>query len=53
MMRAPGPPFHDLAADQALYNALKTNLHTDIPVLELDCTIDDPPFAGPCARELV
>jgi uncharacterized protein (UPF0261 family) len=53
MIGAPGGPFHDPAADRALYEALRTNLRSDIPVLELDCAINDPPFAEAAARALL
>ncbi|MGA2663148.1 MAG: Tm-1-like ATP-binding domain-containing protein [Verrucomicrobiota bacterium] len=53
MISAPGQPFHDPQADRALYEALKANLRPDIPVVELDCAINDPPFAATCAQELL
>jgi uncharacterized protein (UPF0261 family) len=53
VISAPGQPFHDPAADQALYAALKGNLRRDIPVIELDCLINDPPFAETCVRLLL
>jgi uncharacterized protein (UPF0261 family) len=49
----PGGPFHDPAADAALFGAIKTHLRTDIPVIELDCTINDPSFADACASTLL
>ncbi len=52
LIGAPGQPFHDPAADQALFTALKDNLRHDIPVRELDCLINDPEFADACVREL-
>ncbi len=48
-----GKPFHDAAADQALFAALRQNLRPDIPVLELDCTINDPRFAEACVAALL
>lgn len=50
---APGQKFHDPVADQALFNALKVNLRKDIPVIEMDCAINDPPFAEACAQALL
>ena len=47
-----GQPFHDPEADQALWDALKSNLRADIPVVELDCAVNDRPFPEACAREL-
>jgi uncharacterized protein (UPF0261 family) len=53
MIGAPGQPFHDLEADQALYSALKANLRKDLPVIEMEAVINDPAFAEACARELL
>ena len=46
-------PFHDDAADAALYTAFKTSLRPDIRVKELDCVVTDPQFAEACAQELL
>jgi uncharacterized protein (UPF0261 family) len=40
-----GQPFCDRAADQAMFDALKQNLRSDISVIELDNNINDHPFA--------
>jgi len=53
MVSAPGGPFHDAAADAALYLALKSGLRGDIPVIEMDCNVNDPPFAEACALALL
>lgn len=53
VISAPGGPFHDPAADAALYTALKAALRRDIPVRELDTVINDPGFADACAAELL
>ncbi len=53
VISAPGGPFHDPAADAALYGTLKATLRTGIPVEELDCAINDPPFAEACVRALL
>jgi uncharacterized protein (UPF0261 family) len=50
---APGGPFHDADADTALYASLKAAVRPDIPVLEVDCAINDPPFAEACAQALL
>ena len=50
---AEGKPFHDPAADEALFGALKANLRPDIPVKELDLEINDPIFARACAEALL
>lgn len=48
-----GKPFHDAAADAALFSSLRQHLRKDIPLLELDCTINDPAFARACADALL
>ena len=53
VISAPGQKFHDPQADQALFNALRSSLRKDIPVIELSCAINDPVFAEACARELL
>ncbi len=53
IISAPGKPFHDPAADDALYDALRRHLRPEIPILELDCEINDPAFARACADTLL
>lgn len=53
VISAAGQPFHDPAADAALFTALKTNLRPDIRVIELDANINDPAFADACANTLL
>ena len=53
LIGTPGHPFHDPEADQALFDALRSNLRTDISIVELDNAINDPPFAEACTRELL
>jgi uncharacterized protein (UPF0261 family) len=53
VISAPGQPFHDPVADQALFDALKANLRPGLEVVEMDCAINDPPFAEACARALL
>jgi len=50
---SPGGPFWFPEADLALFTALKSNLRPDIPVVEMDCNINDPAFAETCASTLV
>lgn len=40
-------------ADRALFDSLRENLRSDIPVTELDTTINDPKFAERAAQELL
>lgn len=53
VISAAGQSFHDTSADCALFDALKARLRKDIPVRELDCNINDPPFAEACVAELL
>ena len=53
VISAAGQPFHDPAADEALFSALKSNLRKDIPVIETETTINDPAFAEACAQTLL
>jgi len=53
VIAAPGGPFHWPEADAALFEALKKSLRPDIPVVELDCHINDEPFARRCAEALL
>ena len=53
VISGPGQKFHDPAADQALFDALTTNLRKDIAVIEMDCAINDIAFAEACARALL
>lgn len=53
IISAEGQPFYDPVADAALLSAIKTNLRQDIPVVELDCAINDPAFAEACVKTLL
>jgi uncharacterized protein (UPF0261 family) len=53
VIAAPGGPFHDAAADQAFLDELKQHLRKDIPVIEMDCVVNDLAFAERCARTLL
>ena len=53
VISAPGQPFHDPPADQALFDALKSNLRRDIEVIEMECAINDAVFAEACAQALL
>jgi uncharacterized protein (UPF0261 family) len=52
-LSAPGSPFHDPAADEALRKSLAAGLHQDIEIVELDLNINDPPFGRHMAERLV
>lgn len=47
---APGQPFHDPAADAALFEALRHHLRADIPLVGVDAHINDAAFADALVR---
>jgi uncharacterized protein (UPF0261 family) len=51
VISAAGQPFHDAAADKALFAALKAN--AKVPVQEFDLAINDKEFAQACAYKLI
>jgi uncharacterized protein (UPF0261 family) len=51
VISAVGQPFHDAAADVALFMALKSN--ATVPVQEFDLAINDKEFAQACAYKLI
>ena len=51
VISAEGKPFHDAAADQALFTALKQ--HAKVPVREFAEEINSPTFAQACAHQLI
>ncbi len=53
VISAEGKPFHDPAADQALFTAIKAHLKPEIPVIEIDTEINSPEFAAACAETLL
>jgi uncharacterized protein (UPF0261 family) len=53
MIDLEGKPFYLPEANQALFDNLKKNLRPDIPVVEMDCDINDPAFANGCAQALL
>ena len=53
VISAPGQPFHDPDADCALFTTLKAKLRKDIEVRELDCNINDAPFAEASVKALL
>jgi uncharacterized protein (UPF0261 family) len=53
VISAPGQPFHDSNADDALFKALREGLRPDIECQEFDCAINDPVFAEAAANQLL
>jgi uncharacterized protein (UPF0261 family) len=50
---AAGQPFHDIAADEALFNALRQHVKPSVEVVELDMHINDPAFALALSERLL
>lgn len=53
VVSAPEGPFHDPAADAALFDSLRSALRMDIPVRELPGDINQPGFAAACVESLL
>lgn len=51
VISAEGQPFHDPAADEALFDSLRT--HASVEVTEYDEEINSPVFARACAEKLI
>jgi uncharacterized protein (UPF0261 family) len=51
VISAVGQAFHDVAADEALFGAIKSGSRH--PVIEMDVEINDPKFARACAEKLM
>jgi uncharacterized protein (UPF0261 family) len=50
---SPGGLYWDPEADAACFNAIKAGLKPGIPVIEMDCNINDPEFADKAAELLL
>jgi uncharacterized protein (UPF0261 family) len=53
MLDSPGADFWDPEADKACYDAIKANVKSGIPVIEMDNNINDPEFADKCVALLL
>jgi uncharacterized protein (UPF0261 family) len=53
MIDAPGEPFWWPEADKALFDGIKANIRRGIPVIEMDCNINDTLFGTACAEKLI
>ncbi|HEY0455398.1 MAG TPA: Tm-1-like ATP-binding domain-containing protein [Verrucomicrobiae bacterium] len=53
VISAAGQKFHDPIADRVLFDSIKASLRKDIPVVEMDCAINDRAFAEACAQTLL
>jgi len=53
MIDAPGQPFHDPAADSALFETLRASVAPTVRVVDDDAHINDPRFADTLVREML
>lgn len=53
IISAEGQPFHDPAADAALFDSIRQNLAPSVTLIEVDAAINDPAFAEACASTLM
>lgn len=53
MIDREGEPFFDPEADQALFDALRENIESNVRLVEHNLHINDPEFAGAIAEELL
>lgn len=53
VISAAGKPFHDAAADAALFAAIREHLKPGIPLVEVEAEINDAVFAKACAETLL
>ena len=53
ILDSPGNEYWWPQADQALFDAIKSNIRSDIPVIEMDCNINDPEFAEAVTGQLL
>jgi len=53
ILDSPGNDYWWPEADQALFDAIKSNIRSDIPVIEMDCNINDPEFAEAVTGQLL
>jgi uncharacterized protein (UPF0261 family) len=53
VISAPGQPFHDAAADAALFDSIRHQVRPGISIIESPLAINDPEFARLCATTLL
>ena len=53
MLGSPTGPFWDEAADRACLEGIRSNLRAEVPVVEMDCNINDAPFASRAVETLL
>jgi uncharacterized protein (UPF0261 family) len=53
MLDAEGREFWDPASDRACFDAIRETVRPDVPIIEVDAHINDPPFADRAVEELL
>ena len=53
MIDAPGQPFHDPAANAALFDALRAHAGPNVEIVEIDAHINDPEFSAAVAERML
>ena len=53
IISAVGQPFHDAAADAALFQAIRQHIAPGVKLVEMAVEVNDPVFATACATELL
>ncbi len=53
VISAAGGPFHDAAADAALFGGIREHLRPGTPLIEVDAEINAPAFSQACAQALL
>ncbi len=53
VISAAGGPFHNPAADAALFGAIERGLRPGVPCTSLECEINDPAFSRACVEALL
>jgi uncharacterized protein (UPF0261 family) len=52
MIATPGGPFHDAAADEALFTAVRAHAGPNVELIEMETDINDPVFADAMVAKL-
>lgn len=52
-LSVPGGPLHNPEADQALFAAIRSGLNESVPLIEVQCGINDHAFSEACASTMI
>jgi uncharacterized protein (UPF0261 family) len=52
MIDAPGQPFHDPEADEALFAAIRDGIGDNVELIEMECNVNDDAFADAMVEKL-